>query len=158
MEGRSPQQLMSICLWPMYLWVYVGNFSQSNFYSAPRQQSHWFAVSNDQSFISVVTAFGHFSDVWYCYLRVFIVADKYLYWSIWKSTSLFESYFSPCIEFIVFEPHVSTVTWIVSWSTRNWGRNSFYLVFRYFFWTPLFSRAVLIWRISDIQIMAQIFL
>lgn len=109
---------------------------------APWQRSHWSVVSNDQSFISVVTAFGHFSDVWYCYLCVFIVADKHLYWSIWRRTSLFESQFSRWTEFIIFEPHVSTVTYIVFWSARNWGRDSSYLVVRKFFRTPLFSRAV----------------
>lgn len=66
------------------------------------------------SFICVVTTFGHFLYVGYCYLSIFIVADKHLYWSIWKSTSLFESYFSQCTEFIVFEPHVSTVAEIVA--------------------------------------------
>ena len=35
------------------------------------------------------------------------------------------------------------MTYIVFWSARNWGRNSSYLVFRKFFGTPLFSRAVL---------------
>lgn len=39
-----------------------------------------------------------------------MVADKHLYWSIWKSTSLFESYFSQHPGFIVFEPHASAVT------------------------------------------------